>query len=170
MFVWYVIGFYIRPYLETLRTWQLGLSSRKRCVWMIGLCAICIILFPCMLFLANIGCEWRGGVIPPLVFLGTFMGMLWSFCLANILNNLPFAHYLALPGICSFTIMAWHIGAFRFLSVLRVLVTDIPKDNLFKSYVHFEGGWPLIYCIIGVLLPTIGKIYWDKLISSFHKK
>ena len=56
MFVWYVIGFYMRPYLETLRTWQLGLSPRYRCVWMIGLCAICIILFPCMLFLANIGC------------------------------------------------------------------------------------------------------------------
>ena len=66
--------------------------------------------------------------------------------------------------------MAWHIGAFRLLSVLRVLVTDIPKDNLFKSYVHFDGVWPLVYCLIGVLLPTIGKIYWDKLISSFHKK
>lgn len=169
MFIWYVVGFYSRPLLKIISIPKHGQSVRQRIALIVALIMICLILFPIMMFLASRGYEWRGGPVLPVVALGNAMGIAWSLFLANLLACLPFAQLLALPGKCSFTIMAWHLGAFRVLSILRVLLTSATAKELLRSYVNFKGAWVIVYCLVGVLLPTIGKIYWDKSKDCLHK-
>ena len=169
MFIWYVVGFYSRPLLKIISIPKHGQSVRQRIALIVALIIICLILFPIMMFLTSRGYEWRGGPVLPVVALGTAMGIAWSLFLANLLACLPFAQLLALPGKCSFTIMAWHLGAFRVLSILRVLLTSATAKELLGSYVNFKGAWVIVYCLVGVLLPTIGKIYWDKGKDCLHK-
>lgn len=155
MFIWYMLGFYARPLFNAFQSKLANASAKEKMALMAGLCAVCIVLFPCMVLLARTGCEWRGGAIPPLVAFGTAMGIVWSFSLASLLKQLPFAPILALPGKSSFTIMAWHIGAFNLLTIL-----------LNGSPCH-EGVWSVIYCLWGVVLPTVGKLCWDRILECF---
>lgn len=168
MFGWYVLGFYAKSLINDIHT-KLNKFSRKKKTWSVGLCVVAIALSPCMISLSNNGYCWHYGKILPFIVLGTAMGIIWSFCLANLLVCLPFAQMLALPGKCSFAIMAWHLGAFRFLSILRVLLTSATAKELLGSYVKYKGTWVVVYCLVGVLLPTIGKIYYDKGKDCLHK-
>ena len=168
MFGWYVLGFYAKPLIKDIHA-KFDNFSRKMKIWGVGLWGVTIVLSPCMISLANNGYCWHNGKLLPFVALGTAMGIIWSFCLANILTCLTFAQLLALPGRYSFTIMAWHLGVFRLLSILRVLLTSVRADELLSYHVKYKGIWTIVYCLIGILLPIIGKIYWDKCIAYVSK-
>ncbi len=162
LFIWYVLGFYMKIHIDFLREWQQKLSSGARRLWLVGVGTICIILSYCMFIFSRHGYGWCCGAFPPLIAIGTFMGIMWSYGLATMLNYLSIAILLAVPGRVSFAIMAWHLGAFRLLSVVRVLMGTVPRGKLVLGYVYEDGMWSAVYCLFGILLPCMGKICWDQ--------
>ncbi len=164
LFISYVNGFYLRSWLEKFNLWKNSLSYQKQIIlYTLGF-LLFVVMSSVLLYLSKSGVTCGSG-FAPYVALGTASGIVWCWCIAQFLSFCPISCCFALIGKCSFAIMAWHLGAFRLFGVLLTIIwqhktlSDVPAQ-----WAPYADSWyiSIIYCILGVLLPILGKLMWDK--------
>ena len=131
------------------------------------LSSFCLLfLVACSFSISMTSCTWKL-IIPYALFafLGTLFTLSWSSWFA-IEMNARIKRLFIYIGENTLTILTWHFLSFKIMSLVLVFLFSLSLSKLedfptIKEY-SFQGWW-VLYAMIGVMVPLLGKQLFVKL-------